>query len=169
MINLLMVWFKSKGVDLFNNNKYTVVIFLSLFSSRLVFSLEPEDLLVSDALSKPCLSGSVQEADLMSCVSKGYMLAQKKLNFNYKVSIQQENQKIREYLISSQKKWNISKFKQCYPELENGQEGKVNFIDCATKAINERNDLLESVFLCDFNKRACTFKDDKLIKLLSER
>ena len=63
----------------------------------------------------------------------------------------------------------ILKFKQCYPELENGQEGKVNFIDCATKAINERNDLLESVFLCDFNKRACTFKDDKLIKLLSER
>lgn len=87
---------------MFKNNKYTVVIFLSLFSSRLVFSIEPEDLLVSDALSKPCLSGSVQE-DLMSCVSKGYMLAQKKLNFNYKVSIQQENQKIREYLISSQK------------------------------------------------------------------
>ena len=103
MINLLMVWFKSKGVDLFNNNKYTVVIFLSLFSSSFVFSIEPEDLLVSDALSKPCLSGSVQEADLMSCVSKGYILAQKKLNFNYKVSIQQENQKIREYLISSQK------------------------------------------------------------------
>ena len=95
---------------------------------------------------KPCLSGSVQEEDLMSCVSKGYMLAQKKLNFNYKVSIQQENQKIREYLISSQKKWNILKFKQCYPELENGQEGKLNFIDCATKAINERNDLLEPVF-----------------------
>ncbi len=130
---------------MFKNNKYTVVIFLSLFSSRLVFSIEPEDLLVSDALSKPCLSGSVQE-DLMSCVSKGYMLAQKKLNFNYKVSIQQENQKIREYLISSQKKWNILKFKQCYPELENGQEGKLNFIDCATKAINERNDLLEPVF-----------------------
>ena len=65
------------------NNKYTVVIFLSLFSSRLVFSIEPEDLLVSDALSKPCLSGSVQEADLMSCVSKGYILAQKKLNLNY--------------------------------------------------------------------------------------
>ena len=60
MINLLMVWFKSKGIDLFNN-KYTVVIFLSLFSSRLVFSLEPEDLLVSDALSKPCLSGSVKK------------------------------------------------------------------------------------------------------------
>ncbi|EGC71812.1 hypothetical protein [Haemophilus parainfluenzae] len=88
---------------MFNNNKYKVLIFLLLFSSRLVFSLEPEDLLVSDALSKPCLSGSVQEEDLMSCVSKGYMLAQKKLNFNYKVSIQQENQKIREYLISSQK------------------------------------------------------------------
>ena len=102
MINLLMAWFKSKGIDLFNNNKYTVVIFLSFFSSSLVFSLEPEDLLVSDALSKPCLSGSVQEEDLMSGVSKGYMLAQKKLNFNYKVSIQQENQKIREYLISSQ-------------------------------------------------------------------
>lgn len=88
---------------MFNNNKYKVLIFLLLFSSRLVFSLEPEDLLVSDALSKLCLSGSVQEEDLMSCVSKGYMLAQKKLNFNYKVSIQQENQKIREYLISSQK------------------------------------------------------------------
>ena len=111
----------------------------------------------------------MQEEDLMSCVSKGYMLAQKKLNLNYNVSIQQENQKIREYLISSQKKWNISKFKQCYPELENGQEGKVNFIDCATKAINERNDLLESVFLCDFNKRACTFKGDDIIKLLSDR
>ena len=88
---------------MFKNNKYTVVIFLSLFSSRLVFSIEPEDLFVSDALSKPCLSGSVQEEDLMSCVSKGYMLAQKKLNFNYKVSIQQENQKIRKYLISYQK------------------------------------------------------------------
>ena len=87
MINLLMAWFKSKGIDLFKNNKYTVVIFLSLFSSSLVFSIEPENLLVSDALSKPCLSGSVQEADLMSCVSKGYILAQKKLNFNYKVSI----------------------------------------------------------------------------------
>ncbi len=60
---------------MFKNNKYTVVIFLSLFSSRLVFSIELEDLLVSDALSKPCLSVSVQEADLMSCVSKGYMLA----------------------------------------------------------------------------------------------
>lgn len=88
---------------MFKNNKYTVVIFLSLFSSRLVFSIEPEDLLVSEVLPKPCLSGSVQEEDLMSCVSKGYMLAQKKLNFNYKVSIQQENQKIREYLILSQK------------------------------------------------------------------
>ena len=67
------------------------------------------------------------------------------------------------------KKWNISKFKQCYPELENGQEGKINFVDCATKVINERNDLLESVFLCDFNKRACTFKDNNIIKLLRDR
>ena len=148
-----------------------MVLLISLFYSGLIFLLSQKTCLFQmHYLSpKPCLSGSVQEEDLMSCVSKGYMLAQKKLNFNYKVSIQQENQKIREYLISSQKKWNISKFKQCYPELENGQEGKINFIDCATKAINERNDLLESVFLCDFNKRACTFKDDKLIKLLSER
>ena len=145
-----------------------MVLLISFFYSGLIFSIEPEDLLVSDALSKPCLSGSIQQEDLMSCVSKEYMLAQKKLNLNYNVSIQQENQKIREYLISSQKKWNISKFKQCYPELENGQEGKVNFIDCATKAINERNDLLESVFLCDFNKRACTFKDDNIIKLLND-
>jgi len=80
-----------------------MLIFISLFSSGLVFSIEPEDLLISDASSKPCLSGSVQEEDLMSCVSKGYVLAQKKLNFNYRLSIQQENQKIREYLISSQK------------------------------------------------------------------
>ena len=72
---------------MFNNNKFTMLIFISLFSSGLVFSIEPEDLLISDASSKPCLSGSVQEADLMSCVSKGYILAQKKLNFNYKVSI----------------------------------------------------------------------------------
>ena len=150
-------------------NKYYQILFLLFCLSNGGHAIEPEDLLVSDALSKPCLSGSVQEADLISCVSKGYILAQKKLNFNYKVSIQQENQKIREYLISSQKKWNISKFKQCYPELENGQEGKINFIDCATKAINERNDLLESVFLCDFNKRACTFKGDDIIKLLSDR
>ena len=55
---------------MFKNNKYTVVIFLSLFSSSLVFSIELEDLLVSDALSKPCLSGSVKE-DLVPCVSKG--------------------------------------------------------------------------------------------------
>lgn len=150
-------------------NKNYMVLLISFFYSGLIFAIEPEDLLVSDALSKPCLSGSAQEEDLMSCVSKGYMLAQKKLNLNYNVSIQQENQKIRKYLISSQKKWNISKFKQCYPELENGQEGKVNFIDCATKAINERNDLLESVFLCDFNKRACTFKDDDIIKLLNDK
>ena len=150
-------------------NKYYQVLFLLFCSMEGSFAIEPEDLLVSDALSKPCLSGSAQEEDLMSCVSKGYILAQKKLNLNYNVSIQQENQKIRKYLISSQKKWNISKFKQCYPELENGQEGKVNFIDCATKAINERNDLLELVFLCDFNKRACTFKDDNIIKLLSDR
>lgn len=81
-----------------------MLIFISLFSSSLVFSIEPEDLLISDASSKPCLSGSVQEEDLMSCVSKGYVLAQKKLNLNYRLSIQQENQKIREYLISSQKK-----------------------------------------------------------------
>lgn len=80
-----------------------MLIFISLFSSGLVFSIEPEDLLISDASSKPCLSGSVQEEDLMSCVSKGYVLAQKKLNLNYRLSIQQENQKIREYLISSQK------------------------------------------------------------------
>ena len=124
MINLLMVWFKSKGVDLFNNNKYTVVIFLSLFSSRLVFSLEPEDLLVSDALSKPCLSGSVQEADLMSCVSKGYILAQKKLNFNYKVSIQQENQKIREYLISSQKNGIYQNLSNVIPNLKMVRRGR---------------------------------------------
>ena len=118
MINLLMVWIKSKGVDFFNNNKYAVVIFLSLFSSRLVFSLEPEDLLVSDALSNPCLSGSVQEADLMSCVSKGYILAQKKLNFNYKVSIQQENQKIREYLILSQKNGIYQNLSNVIPNLK---------------------------------------------------
>ena len=124
MINLLMVWFKSKGVDLFNNNKYTVVIFLSLFSSRLVFSLEPEDLLVSDALSKPCLSGSVQEADLMSCVSKGYILAQKKLNFNYKVSIQQENQKIREYLILSQKNGIYQNLSNVIPNLKMVRRGR---------------------------------------------
>ena len=124
MINLLMVWFKSKGIDLFNNNKYTVVIFLSLFSSRLVFSLEPEDLLVSDALSKPCLSGSVQEADLMSCVSKGYILAQKKLNFNYKVSIQQENQKIREYLILSQKNGIYQNLSNVIPNLKMVRRGR---------------------------------------------
>ena len=124
MINLLMVWFKSKGVDLFNNNKYTVVIFLSLFSSRLVFSIEPEDLLVSDALSKPCLSGSVQEADLMSCVSKGYILAQKKLNLNYKVSIQQENQKIREYLILSQKNGIYQNLSNVIPNLKMVRRGR---------------------------------------------
>ena len=124
MINLLMVWIKSKGVDLFNNNKYAVVIFLSLFSSRLVFSLEPEDLLVSDALSKPCLSGSVQEADLMSCVSKGYILAQKKLNLNYKVSIQQENQKIREYLILSQKNGIYQNLSNVIPNLKMVRRGR---------------------------------------------
>ena len=84
-------------------NKYYQVLFLLFCSMEGSFAIEPEDLLVSDALSKPCLSGSAQEEDLMSCVSKGYMLAQKKLNLNYNVSIQQENQKIREYLISSQK------------------------------------------------------------------
>ena len=124
MINLLMAWFKSKGIDLFNNNKYTVVIFLSFFSSSLVFSLEPEDLLVSDALSKPCLSGSVQEEDLMSCVSKGYMLAQKKLNFNYKVSIQQENQKIREYLILSQKNGIYQNLSNVIPNLKMVRRGR---------------------------------------------
>nr|DAK37896.1 MAG TPA: hypothetical protein [Caudoviricetes sp.] len=29
--------------------------------------------------------------------------------------------------------------------------------------------MLESVFLCDFNKRACTFKDNNIIKLLRDR
>ncbi len=109
---------------MFKNNKYTVVIFLSLFSSSLVFSIEPENLLVSDALSKPCLSGSVQEADLMSCVSKGYMLAQKKLNFNYKVSIQQENQKIREYLISSQKNGIYQNLSNVIPNLKMVRRGR---------------------------------------------
>ena len=108
---------------MFKNNKYAVVIFLSLFSSRLVFSIEPEDLLVSDALSKPCLSGSVQE-DLMSCVSKGYMLAQKKLNFNYKVSIQQENQKIREYLILSQKNGIYQNLSNVIPNLKMVRRGR---------------------------------------------
>ena len=109
---------------MFKNHKYTVVIFLSLFSSSLVFSIEPENLLVSDALSKPCLSGSVQEADLMSCVSKGYMLAQKKLNFNYKVSIQQENQKIREYLISSQKNGIYQNLSNVIPNLKMVRRGR---------------------------------------------
>jgi len=109
---------------LFKNNKYTVVIFLSLFSSSLVFSIEPENLLVSDALSKPCLSGSVQEADLMSCVSKGYMLAQKKLNLNYNVSIQQENQKIREYLISSQKNGIYQNLSNAIPNLKMVRRGR---------------------------------------------
>lgn len=109
---------------MFKNNKYTVVIFLSLFSSRLVFSIELEDLLVSDALSKPCLSVSVQEADLMSCVSKGYMLAQKKLNFNYKVSIQQENQKIREYLILSQKNGIYQNLSNVIPNLKMVRRGR---------------------------------------------
>ena len=109
---------------MFNNNKYKVLIFLLLFSSRLVFSLEPEDLLVSDALSKPCLSGSVQEEDLMSCVSKGYMLAQKKLNFNYKVSIQQENQKIREYLILSQKNGMYQNLSNVIPNLKMVRRGR---------------------------------------------
>lgn len=145
------------------------IFFLLLYISNLSLAIEPENLLIAEALSKPCLSGSIKQEDLMLCASKGYMLAQKKLNTNYKVSVRQKNQRIRSYLISSQKEWNFSKFKQCYPELENGEEGKINFIDCATRIINERNELLESVFLCDFNKRACHFEEDGIIELLSER
>ncbi|OOF54934.1 hypothetical protein BKK56_07255 [Rodentibacter genomosp. 2] len=140
--------------------------FLLILVSSSSFAIEPEELMVFGSLSKPCLSGSMQEEDLMVCVSKGYVLAQKKLNSNYKVAIQQENKTIKNYLISDQKKWNLSKFRLCYPEIENGQEGKINFIDCATKVINDRNELLESVFLCDFNKKACQFKDDRIIDLL---
>ena len=40
------------------------------------FSIEPEDLLVSEVLPKPCLSGSVKE-DLISCVSKELCWTQK--------------------------------------------------------------------------------------------
>lgn len=105
----------------------------------------------------------------MLCASKSYILAQRKLNTNYKVSIQQENQKIRSYLILSQRKWNVSKFKQCYSELNNGSEGEINFIDCATKIINDRNDLLESVFLCDFNNKPCQFKNNDIIDLLRNK
>ncbi len=148
-------------------NKYYQILFLLLSVSSSSFSIEPEDILVSDALSKPCMSGSIQEEALMICVSKGYLLAQKKLNINYKVAIQQENNKIKSYLISDQKRWNSSKFKQCYPEIKNGQEGKINFIDCASKVINDRNELLESVFLCDFNKKACAFSDESIINFLT--
>ena len=109
---------------MFKNNEYTVVIFLSLFSSRLVFSIELEDLLVSEVLPKPCLSGSVQEEDLMSCVSKGYMLAQKKLNLNYNVSIQQENQKIRKYLILSQKNGIYQNLSNVIPNLKMVRRGR---------------------------------------------
>lgn len=154
------------GLNVIVFNKYYKVFFLSLFFSAESFSVEPEDLLITDASSKPCLSGSVKQEDLMVCVSKEYMLAQKKLNSHYKISIQQKNPQIREYLVSSQKKWNQSKFKKCYPELDNGNEGEINFIDCATKVVNERNELFESVFLCDFNKIACEFKDDSIIGLL---
>ncbi|MBN6070079.1 hypothetical protein HYE53_02915 [Aggregatibacter actinomycetemcomitans] len=113
---------------------------------------------MTDALSESCLSGSVKQEDLMVCVSKGYMLAQKKLNSNYKISI-------KEYLVSSQNKWNLSKFRKCYPELDNGNEGEINFIDCTTKVVNDRNKLLESVFLCNFNKIACEFKYSSIIDL----
>ncbi|WGE51697.1 lysozyme inhibitor LprI family protein [Actinobacillus equuli] len=151
------------------STKFYMLFFLLFGISNSSFSIEPEDLIMAEALSKPCLSGSMKQEDLMICVSKGYILAQRKLNTNYKVSVKQENQRIRSYLISSQKEWNSSKFKPCYPELENGREGEINFIGCATRIINERNDLLESVFLCDFNKRACNFENDSFIELLSER
>ena len=73
---------------------------------------------------KPCLSGSVQEEDLMSCVSKGYILAQKKLNLNYNVSIQQENQKIREYLILSQKNGIYQNLSNVIPNLKMVRRGR---------------------------------------------
>lgn len=150
-------------------NRFYKVFFLLILISNLGFAIEPEDLLVNDALSKPCLSGSIIQDDLMLCASKSYILAQRKLNTNYKVSIKQENQKIRSYLISSQRRWNVSKFKQCYSELNNGREGEINFIDCATKIINDRNDLLESVFLCDFNNKPCQFKNNDIIDLLRNK
>ena len=105
-------------------NKYYQILFLLFCLSNGGHAIEPEDLLVSDALSKPCLSGSVQEADLMSCVSKGYILAQKKLNFNYKVSIQQENQKIREYLILSQKNGIYQNLSNVIPNLKMVRRGR---------------------------------------------
>ena len=101
-----------------------MLIFISLFSSGLVFSIEPEDLLISDVSSKPCLSGSVQEEDLISCVSKGYVLAQKKLNLNYNVSIQQENQKIRKYLILSQKNGIYQNLSNVIPNLKMVRRGR---------------------------------------------
>ncbi|VEH68007.1 Uncharacterized protein conserved in bacteria [Rodentibacter pneumotropicus] len=143
--------------------------FSVFFVSSSGVSIEPEDLLLAEAPSRPCLSGSIKQKDLMLCVSKGYILAQKKLNSNYKISIQQNNQKIRDFLILSQRKWNSYKFKQCYIELENGREGEVNFIDCATKVIESRNELLESVFLCNFNKEACQFENDDIIELLGDK
>lgn len=62
-------------------NKYYQILFLLLSVSSSSFSIEPEDILVSDALSKPCMSGSIQEEALMICVSKGYLLAQKKIEY----------------------------------------------------------------------------------------
>ena len=46
------------------------------------------------------------------------------------------------------------------------ERGEINFIDCTTKIINDRNDLLESVFLCDFNNKPCQFKNNAIIDLL---
>ena len=58
-------------------NRYYKFFFLLLGVPSFSFSIEPEDILVSDALSKPCMSGSMQEEDLIICVSKGYLLAKK--------------------------------------------------------------------------------------------
>ncbi len=114
----------------------------------------------ANVLSRPCISGSAKQEDLLQCVNKAYVLEEKKLHKSLEIALKQENAIILSHLKMSQKKWALDNYKQCNKDQEHddGQEAVINYLDCRQKILQERVSLIQLFYIC--NDKACVFDED---------
>ncbi|SUA35720.1 Uncharacterized protein conserved in bacteria [Neisseria zoodegmatis] len=151
-----MIVFKKKTIS------FIFFIFVLVVPAS-AFPIEPEKIISETSLNNPCFSGSTEQDDLIQCAAKKYFSEQKKLNYYYRVAIQQKNIQIRSYLIKNQKKWNKTKFRECSKLLDsNGREAMIEYISCTSNAIEDRNEFLNLIFVCEEKsmRKPCDFKDE---------
>lgn len=124
-------------------------------------ALQPEDFVHANALDKSCNFNSMGQYDIVRCVSKTFLMESEKFKKNEKFLLDNADKKTLDVYKPYRDKWLKEGYSKCNALFleDDGREKYINYIDCATKVLEDKNETLELKFIC--NGKLCDLENDE--------